>query len=243
MTDQRPIRILHIVGGMNRGGVETWLMHVLRHIDRERYQMDFLVQKTAPGAYDDEIRALGSRIIACPHPHRPWVPENGRDDQSRWLIGVQHSDVVLRFSRDDLSGSPAAIGKLHFDLSCVDHDVEGRQNVAALIDDHAAAHTYPLIFGIPSPSLNEDKGREDGLVDLGRVRRRGCRRSHGLRDACVDFAVRGDDRGREEQVVEQHTDLAARRRTHKGIALPHSHYAVKKTGIGRCPGISIVFRD
>ncbi|NLE99740.1 MAG: glycosyltransferase family 1 protein, partial [Anaerolineales bacterium] len=63
--------ILHIVGGMNRGGVETWLMHVLRHIDRERYQMDFLVHTLEPCAYDDEIRALGSRIIACLRPSQP----------------------------------------------------------------------------------------------------------------------------------------------------------------------------
>lgn len=64
-------RILHIVGGMNRGGVETWLMHVLRHIDREQYRMDFLVHTTQPCAYDDEIRSLGSRIIPCLHPSKP----------------------------------------------------------------------------------------------------------------------------------------------------------------------------
>lgn len=32
----RPLSILHIVGGMNRGGIEAWLIHVLRHIDRDR---------------------------------------------------------------------------------------------------------------------------------------------------------------------------------------------------------------
>ncbi len=47
----KPVRILHVVGGMNRGGVETWLMHVLRNIDREQYQMDFLVHTTEPYAY------------------------------------------------------------------------------------------------------------------------------------------------------------------------------------------------
>ena len=55
-TKQRPIRILHVVGGMNRGGVETWLMHVLRHIDRDRFQMDFLVHTEKPCPYDDEAR-------------------------------------------------------------------------------------------------------------------------------------------------------------------------------------------
>ena len=68
----RPIRILHVVGRMNRGGVETWLLHVLRQVDRARIQMDFLVHSPEPGAYDAELRALGSRIIPCMRPSRPW---------------------------------------------------------------------------------------------------------------------------------------------------------------------------
>ena len=66
------VRILHVVGGMNRCGVETWLMHVLRHIDRDRFRMDFLVPTTDPCAYDEEIRSLGSHIIQCPHPGLSW---------------------------------------------------------------------------------------------------------------------------------------------------------------------------
>jgi len=65
------IRILHVVGGMSRGGAETWLMHVLRNIDRRKFKMDFLVHTTRACAYDEEIRASGSRIIACTQPSRP----------------------------------------------------------------------------------------------------------------------------------------------------------------------------
>jgi len=71
-TRQRPLRILHVVGRMQRGGVETWLMHVLRGIDRERFQMDFLVETTEPGAYDADARALGSNVIPCLDSHNPW---------------------------------------------------------------------------------------------------------------------------------------------------------------------------
>lgn len=70
---KKPLRILHIVGAMNRGGAETWLMHVLRHIDREQYQMDFLVHTPQPCAYDAEIRDLGSQIIPCLHYSKPWI--------------------------------------------------------------------------------------------------------------------------------------------------------------------------
>jgi glycosyltransferase involved in cell wall biosynthesis len=67
------IRILHVLGGMNRGGIETWLMEILRHIDRDRYKMDFLVHTTQPAAYDEEIRSFGSRILPCLYPSRPWA--------------------------------------------------------------------------------------------------------------------------------------------------------------------------
>ena len=64
----RPIKILQIVGGMHRGGIETRLMHVLRNIDRNLFQMDFMVHSLESCEYDDEIRSLGSRIITSPYP-------------------------------------------------------------------------------------------------------------------------------------------------------------------------------
>jgi glycosyltransferase involved in cell wall biosynthesis len=67
----RPVRILHVVGGMDRGGVETWLMHVLRNIDRDRFRMDFLVHADRRCAYDDEIESLGSSLHVCPSPSHP----------------------------------------------------------------------------------------------------------------------------------------------------------------------------
>lgn len=71
---QRPIRILHVLRAMNRGGIETWLMHTLRNIDRERFQMEFLVGTRDPADYDDEIRSFGCPIIPIvrPKPRRPW---------------------------------------------------------------------------------------------------------------------------------------------------------------------------
>ncbi|MHB2025440.1 MAG: glycosyltransferase [Elusimicrobiota bacterium] len=60
-----PKKILQVVYQMNRGGVETWLMNVLRHIDRSRFHIDFLTHAEQPGDYDDEIRSLGSGIFYC----------------------------------------------------------------------------------------------------------------------------------------------------------------------------------
>lgn len=127
MHSERPIRILHIVGGMNRGGVETWLMHVLRHIDRDRFQMDFLVHTTKPCDFDDEIRALGSQVIPCLHPSRPFVyarnlrrllREHGPYDvvhshvhhYSGWTLSIAHrAGIPLRIahSHNDTSSMQA----------------------------------------------------------------------------------------------------------------------------------------
>jgi len=71
-NQRRPRKILHVVPAMNRGGIETSLMHILRHVDRVHYRMDFLTLQAMAGAYDDEIRALGSRVLACPASPWPW---------------------------------------------------------------------------------------------------------------------------------------------------------------------------
>lgn len=73
MGERCMIRILHVIGGMNRGGIETWLMHVLRNIDRDHFCMDFLVHTNQPCDYDEEIRALGSEIIPCLDSAKPWL--------------------------------------------------------------------------------------------------------------------------------------------------------------------------
>ena len=60
-----PIRILHVVGTMNRGGTETLLMELYRHIDRTMIQFDFFVYNYSdkPGDYDAEILELGGKIF------------------------------------------------------------------------------------------------------------------------------------------------------------------------------------
>jgi glycosyltransferase involved in cell wall biosynthesis len=68
----RPCRILHVIMRMDRGGIETSLMELLRTIDRRRYRMDFLALHGQPGVQDDEVRALGSQIIVAPDPRKPW---------------------------------------------------------------------------------------------------------------------------------------------------------------------------
>ena len=122
----RPIRVLHVVGGMNRGGVETWLMHLLRRVDRGRLQMDFLVQTDSPCAYDAEIRDLGcadhflSRASASMDPR----PKPAPNSCAYGPYDVVHSHVH-RFSGFVLKvaqacGVPVRIAHSHSDTSQLD---------------------------------------------------------------------------------------------------------------------------
>lgn len=57
-------RVLHVVGGMNQGGTENFLMNLYRKIDRSKVQFDFLVNR--PGFFDEEIIKMGGRIYTIP---------------------------------------------------------------------------------------------------------------------------------------------------------------------------------
>lgn len=69
-----PIRVLHIVTYMGRGGLETMLMNYYRNIDRTKVQFDFLVHRDFEADYDKEIILLGGKIY---HISRliPWSKE------------------------------------------------------------------------------------------------------------------------------------------------------------------------
>lgn len=62
-----PIRVLHVIGVMNRGGAETMIMNLYRHIDRSKVQFDFVENSSEPAIFDEEIISLGGRIYRCPH--------------------------------------------------------------------------------------------------------------------------------------------------------------------------------
>lgn len=65
--EHEPIRILHVIGIMNRGGAETMIMNLYRNIDRNKVQFDFVENSGEPAAFDEEILSLGGKIYRCPH--------------------------------------------------------------------------------------------------------------------------------------------------------------------------------
>jgi len=113
------IRVLQVVGSLAAGGIETWLTHVHRHVDRTRFHIDYLVHTSGRSHYTDVVTGLGGTIYHCPSPRNPlrYLPS---------LIGmlkrhgpfdvvhshVQHfSGVVLLAAR--AAGVPVRVAHCH----------------------------------------------------------------------------------------------------------------------------------
>jgi glycosyltransferase involved in cell wall biosynthesis len=62
----RPIKILHALGTLNPGGVEVWLLSLLKSLDTNQFQFDFCTLGSEAGLYADEAQGLGAVIHRCP---------------------------------------------------------------------------------------------------------------------------------------------------------------------------------
>ena len=67
----KPVRVLHVLGGLSLGGAESRIMDLYRCMDREKVQFDFLVHQNGAGEripefYDKEVRELGGNIYVLP---------------------------------------------------------------------------------------------------------------------------------------------------------------------------------
>ena len=102
-------RLLCIVGSMNAGGAETFLMKLFRNIDRTKYQMDFCVAEKKAGVYDDEIRALGGKILYT-------IPKSKGFIRSflaiKNIVSQGEYKYVMRVSQHSLSGLELIAAKM-----------------------------------------------------------------------------------------------------------------------------------
>ncbi len=62
----KPIRVLQVLGGLNRGGAETMIMNIYRAMDKSKVQFDFIIHKENENAYIDEIKSLGGKVYVFP---------------------------------------------------------------------------------------------------------------------------------------------------------------------------------
>jgi glycosyltransferase involved in cell wall biosynthesis len=115
------VKVLQIVGGLRRAGVETWLLHIARRTDRSAIAMDFVVHGDQEGEYEEELRDLGFGIIRTPMP-RPAAAyfRSLSAILARGRYDVVHSHLQLfsglttRLAR--LHGVPTRIVHSHLDV-------------------------------------------------------------------------------------------------------------------------------
>lgn len=65
-TPEYPIRVAVVMGKMLGGGVESIVMNYYRHINRDRFQFDFLVDEDSTLIPRNEIESLGGRVFVIP---------------------------------------------------------------------------------------------------------------------------------------------------------------------------------
>lgn len=104
-----PIRVLHVVTHMNRGGLETMIMNYYRHIDRTKIQFDFLTHRDGKKDYDDEIQQLGGKIYHLP-PLNPF-DKNGYLKKLDEFFRVHREYQIVHSHLDCMSAYPLRAAK------------------------------------------------------------------------------------------------------------------------------------
>lgn len=102
-----PIRVLHIVTYMGRGGLETMLMNYYRHIDRSKIQFDFLVHRDFKADYDDEVLSLGGQIFHI-QPLNPFLLSYYKALEHFFS---EHSYQIVHSHLDCMSAYPLSVAK------------------------------------------------------------------------------------------------------------------------------------
>lgn len=104
-----PIRILHILTSLNRGGIETMLMNYYRAIDRTKVQFDFLLHRDGIFDYSKEIESMGGRIYSVPK----YNPLSIKYIKSLYAFFEEHRDEyhVVHCHLNCISALPLAVAK------------------------------------------------------------------------------------------------------------------------------------
>lgn len=105
-----PVRVLHIVTYMGRGGLETMLMNYYRKIDRSLVQFDFLVHRDFEADYDGEILALGGKIHRLP-PLNPF--NSGYLNALDGFFAAHPEYKIVHSHLDCMAGIPLKYAKKH----------------------------------------------------------------------------------------------------------------------------------
>lgn len=60
---KEPTRVLQVVGSLDIGGIQSYLMELYRHIDKSKVQFDFIVHIKTKNSYANEIESMGGKVF------------------------------------------------------------------------------------------------------------------------------------------------------------------------------------
>ena len=63
-SPDRPLRVLHWLGGLGGGGVENWMLQLIRELDPEQFQVDVMALRP-DGDRSEDVRREAHRLIEC----------------------------------------------------------------------------------------------------------------------------------------------------------------------------------
>ena len=113
-----PTKILHCLGTLDPGGVETWLLSLLKSLDTKQFQFDFCIFGRHSGLYTPEVKKFGAKVFRCPRSQNLWsFGRSFRKILRQGQYDVVHSHVhafsglLLRYAR--LEGVPVRIAHSH----------------------------------------------------------------------------------------------------------------------------------
>jgi len=87
-----PLRVLQVFSEMNRGGAETMIMNLYRHIDKTKIQFDFVVHTKEKCEFDEEIENHGGIIYRVPR----YIGKNHFEYIDSWKnFFINHQDYKI----------------------------------------------------------------------------------------------------------------------------------------------------
>ena len=121
MTAHGRMRVLQVHSDLQWGGVEQWLLHTVRYIDRQMFQLDFFAA-SLNSVWESTIASLSLTLIRSPRPRSLWrytlclrEALRTRNYDAVHCHFIDHSGLVLREAA--LAGVPVRIAHSHIDVA------------------------------------------------------------------------------------------------------------------------------
>lgn len=171
----RRIKVLHSVGHLLRGGIETWLYQMVTRLDPTRFEHHVLVWTDEEQAFTADFQAAGVRVLPCLGHTNPLrfaanfrrlVAENGPYDILHTHGTHYHGFVMMLAAR---AGIPARIAHSHTDIKPVLAEASLPYRLYAGLGHAAIRHWATAgrgVSGLAAASMFKAGWRQDPRFDV-----------------------------------------------------------------------------